>query len=328
MTRRTAVAALAGVSCIRSLRSVGHPAYHLEPFMEGSPLYWGSTISTSPAGEIFVLDSLAHRIIIIDGRGRIERQIGQIGQEDGCLLFPRTMCLDRNGAVHVIDNGYNRLQSFSAQGTLLRGIGLSWRSETLATMSDGSFLVSAPETGTVISQIYPDGSKGRQFGRLIPTSRFWPKRSDADAVARAFNRALLRVTRNDEIYATYSYLPLVQKFDKSGDLIWERQLSGGPVEEFLHSCATTFECGQMQNLMIRNMDHVQLAVLVAAVTLDPAEHLSIVFGNAEVTSVSSSGEQAEVFRQNNIPVVPVTGLAWAGRMCYFLSPSSCYRMNR
>lgn len=72
------------------------------------------------------LDHTNHRIQVFDREGNFIRLFGKGGvgnKEDGALMYPFAVAVDREGTVVVSDAGNYRMQIFSSEGKYLQKFG-------------------------------------------------------------------------------------------------------------------------------------------------------------------------------------------------------------
>ncbi|GAB4114274.1 MAG: TIGR03663 family protein [Roseiflexaceae bacterium] len=83
-----------------------------------------SAITTDTQGNVYVADTLNHRIQVFAADGSLLRTIGEFGSGDGQFNEPRGVAVDRAGNIYVADTWNARVAKFDAQGNFL----LSWGS--------------------------------------------------------------------------------------------------------------------------------------------------------------------------------------------------------
>lgn len=82
------------------------------------------TTVTGPKPELFVCDTLNHRIQVIDPeKGRVLRMWGSQGSNDGQLCSPRDVKVSEVGEVFVADRDNHRICVFRPDGMFLRSLG-------------------------------------------------------------------------------------------------------------------------------------------------------------------------------------------------------------
>ncbi len=114
-------------------------------------------IARSPvSGEIWVVETNAHRIAVLDAEGRLIRRIGQRGSGNGEFNFPTSIWIDHEGVIYVVDAMNFRVQMFSPDGTFARtfgqigdATGYFARPKGIATDSKGNIYVADALFNTV-----------------------------------------------------------------------------------------------------------------------------------------------------------------------------------
>lgn len=72
---------------------------------------------------IYIADSDAHRVIVLDQSGKTVLAWGSKGDENGQFRYPSGIAVDEQGNVYVADAGNGRIQVFDGSGAFLRGFG-------------------------------------------------------------------------------------------------------------------------------------------------------------------------------------------------------------
>ena len=76
------------------------------------------------AGEkVYIADTEAHRVLVLDLDGKIIRVWGAKGDRPGQFKSPAGIAVDELGRVYVADTGNHRIQVFDADGKLVRSFG-------------------------------------------------------------------------------------------------------------------------------------------------------------------------------------------------------------
>jgi DNA-binding beta-propeller fold protein YncE len=72
---------------------------------------------------LYIADTDAHRVVVMDRSGKLVRAWGQKGSKQGQLREPGGIAVDEKGVVYVSDTGNNRIQAFTEYGKWLRSFG-------------------------------------------------------------------------------------------------------------------------------------------------------------------------------------------------------------
>ena len=74
-------------------------------------------------GRIFIADTDAHRVVVLDQAGKTVLTWGKKGGQNGQFRSPAGIAVDEQGSVYVVDEGNARVQVFDGDGTFLRSFG-------------------------------------------------------------------------------------------------------------------------------------------------------------------------------------------------------------
>ena len=144
-------------------------------------------IAWSPVSdEIWVVETLAHRIAVLDRSGRLERTIGHRGKGPGEFNYPNFLWIDRSGLAYVVDALNFRVQVLSQDGAVLwmfgepgDASGYFARPKGVATDQDGNvYLVDALFNAVQVFNrkgqlLYRFGNAGHRKGEFwLPTGIF------------------------------------------------------------------------------------------------------------------------------------------------------------
>jgi hypothetical protein len=141
-------------------------------------------IAWSPASrEIWVVETSAHRLAVLDEQGRLLRRVGSRGEGEGQFNFPTHIWIDSEGLVYVVDAMNFRVQVLDAAGTVLSVFGKAGdatgymaRPKGIATDSFGNiYVVDALFHAVQVFNrqgqfLYAFGNQGRGDGEFwLPT---------------------------------------------------------------------------------------------------------------------------------------------------------------
>jgi hypothetical protein len=211
------------------------------------PLAFQQTAS----GVYYVFDRRGHSVFSVDPEGRASRTVVTIGGEQGRVIEPTAFGLAPNGTFVVADapNGRERLQIFDFAGTWLSGFTLPGRTQprvniggltlngvgTLAFLGNGIAL-NQPETGALITEYGFAGTPVRSVGRLRPTGH------EADRQLHlAMNAGIpVRLPDGGYFFVFLAGVPMFQRYDKNGALMFERIIQGRELDPVLQQMPKTW----------------------------------------------------------------------------------------
>ncbi len=151
-------------------------------------------------GEIWVVETAAHRISVFDSEGNFLKTIGKRGSNPGEFNFPAFIWIDQLGTIYVVDSLNFRIQIFDKSGKLITvfgkqgdGTGNFARPKGIATDSYGNIYV-ADALFHVIQIfdkngkfLYSFGSQGRGKGQFWMPSGIFIDSKDNIYVADSYN---------------------------------------------------------------------------------------------------------------------------------------------
>jgi DNA-binding beta-propeller fold protein YncE len=121
-------------------------------------------------GQIWVVETAAHRIAIFDRDGTLVRRIGTRGSGPGTYNFPTFIWIDREGKVYIVDSMNFRIQILDQRGEFLACFGENGdasgqlaRPKGVATDSHGNIYV-ADALFHVVQIFDPEGKFLYSFG--------------------------------------------------------------------------------------------------------------------------------------------------------------------
>ncbi len=95
-------------------------------------------VAVDGSGNIFVADSVNHRIQKFDSNGDFLLKFGSPGSGNGQLLFPTGVAVDISGNIYVADNNNHRIQKFDSSGVFVLKFGANSGDGTSGT-GEGEF---------------------------------------------------------------------------------------------------------------------------------------------------------------------------------------------
>jgi DNA-binding beta-propeller fold protein YncE len=81
-------------------------------------------LAVGPEGNLYVADTHYHRVLVFTPGGKIVREIGKLGEGNGCFIYPTHVAFAPDGRIFVSEYGGNdRISIFSAEGVYLSSFG-------------------------------------------------------------------------------------------------------------------------------------------------------------------------------------------------------------
>lgn len=181
---------------------------------ESSVLFSGSLSLRQPTGmafhpvtgELWVAETAAHCITILNRQGALVKRIGERGTGPGQFNFPTFLWIDREGRVYIVDSMNFRIQILDEFGNYLSGFGKHGdgsgdlaRPKGVATDSHGNIYVT-DALFHVVQIFSPKGAFLYSFGgQGLEKGEFWMP-------------AGIYIDETDHIYVADSYNSRIQVF--------------------------------------------------------------------------------------------------------------------
>lgn len=173
-----------------------------------------SDIAIGPNGNIYLVDGVNHRIIVVDSSGRRKFEFGRKGAEKGEFKYPLGIDISDDGNVFVADTGNHRIQVFSLKGDFKHMFKV--KSDPEEKPSDPvDVLVSRLKNYVYISD--NDNHKIRVYNQNGTFEFEWGKFGEEPGEFRY--PGILAQNEYNEIFVVDVLNTRVQKFDPFGNFI-------------------------------------------------------------------------------------------------------------
>lgn len=174
-------------------------------------------------GRIVVADSKANQIIVADEKGRALSVIGRKGLGPGEFDEPIKIAFGKDGLL-VYEGGSQRLQFLTVTGVLLHGHAVvnPAGSCLYGTMGFGkSHLISKKNSAD--EEI---GRYGTIYGKAWTEATDFGGSEKKRGIVPDFdkNKVIPLADGEENVYGVHQALPIIKKFRKSGELIWEKEI--------------------------------------------------------------------------------------------------------
>jgi hypothetical protein len=206
----------------------------------------------SGSGDYFVFDRRSHSVFSVPaGFSGAPKMVVSVGVEPGRVLRPTAFDLAPDGSFAVADmpGGTPRVQVFLESGARVAAFTLPQSNAPLVTLhgmivsgvasleyTGKTLLLNQPERGSLITEYSSDGRPLRSFGALRRTGH----EQDRD-VHIALNTGRIIANPTGGVYFVFlSGVPVFQKYDAAGGLVFERHIEGIELDHHLRQLPTTW----------------------------------------------------------------------------------------
>jgi hypothetical protein len=273
-------------------------------------------------GLYYVSERRRHSVIVLNERFEIQREIGGIGSAPGRLFRPGAIDVSEDGIIYVQDGGNERIQSFSIDGTYLKAFSTE-RYMGFAAGTGGEIYLGQPEKGALISVYSSEGKLLRSFGKLKVYSDLHGDefKDQNEQFSSGVNRVRLTVDKDGNILASFMSIPLIQKYTRNGQLIFEQRLEGPEIDALTQSPG---------GRLTMSMDGFAEEVIALEALPRPNGEIGVVLTDGSIYVADQNGKRLRVLHphveSNFTP--EMTGFTPAGELIVIsLSPRNCYRLS-
>lgn len=226
---------LSGASITKSKKDSDEPIY--ESIFRNLDL---DVYDVASYGDLYcVSDRTRNSVLLLNDKFNIVKVIGGIGSAPNTLFRPGYIDVSANGILYVQDGGNDRIQSFSIDGGHL-GAFSPGRYSGFAASAEGELYLGQPEKGYLISVYTKAGQHLRSFGKLKAFSEVYGAdlAHKNEAYKYAVNRTRLFVDKDGSLFVSFTMAPLIQKYTRQGDLIFEMRLVGPEIDRYTNAVLT------------------------------------------------------------------------------------------
>lgn len=187
---------------------------------------------TSFGSRYYISDARANRVLVVNDKMQAEKSIGRIGSGPGELIHPGNIGVAGDGTLFVHDGGNERIERFSVNGDYLGEFPVGTY-EGFGVSNAKEIYLGQPENGSLVTVYSETGERLRSFGKLKKFSEVYGRQyADKDELYRvAVNRVRLFVDRAGNVYVSFMLAPIIQKYDSTGALLFERRLEGEEIDD-------------------------------------------------------------------------------------------------
>jgi hypothetical protein len=280
----------------------------------------------SAFGQYYVFDRRAHTVYGIDEARENVWQIVQIGAEPGRIIDPTAFSVAPDGTFVVADapNNVERIQLFSPVGVRIGGFTLPGRARPRITFGSlvlsgigslqytgQSILISQPESGGLFSEYALSGGVSRSFGTLRSTGH-----EDDREVHLALNSGIPLVDpRGGFFFVFQTGQPAFRRYDRTGNLVFERLIQGREVDELLAKQPTTWPRRQTEF-----GEQPLVTPLIRAAAIDTGGNLWVSFTSPFTYVFDSDGDKVRTVQFRAAGLVAPSSLFFGKNGRLLVSP--------
>lgn len=282
----------------------------------------------SHQGLYVVSERTRNSVLVIDGQSSVRKVIGGIGSGPGRLFRPGQLDVASDGVIYVQDGGNDRIQSFDFEGRFLGGFQTT-QYMGFAAGAGGEVYLGQPERGALVTVYSREGRVLRSFGKTKRLSEVY----GAEYAARdeqfrdAINRVRLTVDEDGSILVSFALAPILQKYTRQGELVFERQLEGPELDALKQEVLADAGGGHL----VMSLDGFPERLMSLEAVALPGGEINVVLIDGSIYVADAEGRKVGIIRprarQKFTP--EMAGISPAGElMLVGLSPRDCYLLPR
>ena len=217
-------------------------------------LYEPSAVTTDSAGNIYIINSRMNQISKFDSSGKFIKKWGTAGAAPGEFQFTGpgdALTVGSGGLLYVVDRGQARVQIFNLDGKYLDGFRVEagdWP-DSIVVAKNGDIYLSVPPVNSLKKRytihLYKKSKNGYEFVKGFADSQVWLDDDDltqkeSGAVSYS-GMSFLASDSNNNIYQVFMYLPIIRKFNPSGEMLWQKTIDISTLSQMRGSHITYYE---------------------------------------------------------------------------------------
>ncbi len=174
-------------------------------------------VAVNPAGDVYIVDSGNHRVMVYDSRGRYKSILGTGGSGPGSFNAPIAIDIAEDGKIYTASRNNNRVQMFTAEGRFQRQLRGNHNLSYFRILSNGGFVMQSQtewsffgdkeiqERFLLVKEFDQRGREKKSFGK--------PYVYLVDTIAVSDKSYELTMDREENVYLAYKHRNLIEKFD-------------------------------------------------------------------------------------------------------------------
>lgn len=200
-------------------------------------LYEPSAITTDSKSNLYVVNFRINQISKFNDKGKFVKKWGSAGAAPGEFQFTGpgdALTVGSDGFLYIVDRGQARIQKFNLEGKYLDGFNVKWGDwpDSIVIAQKRKIYLSVPPVNNLKKKytihLYEKTTNGYEFVKGFSDSPVWLNSEDItqkESMTVSYSAmSFLTCDSNNNIYQVFRYLPIIRKFNPSGEMIWQKTI--------------------------------------------------------------------------------------------------------
>ncbi len=237
-------------------------------------------------GTVVVVDATRHRLVLLQAA---PKWLGGIGNGPGELYYPFDVAEGQDGTLLVLEDGNARVQVMDRAGAFRRAFAYRQPAYSILALSREDILIAHPELTGSVDVYNSHGVRvqtiGGDAGRVAIETAGHPIVLD-DRLRRGLMRVHLAADQRGGFWLAYMHLPVVQRFDSRGTLLWTKKIA---LESLKKVVSAVWKQPPDRELMSLGDGSIQLTLVIKAVASTSQDGLVLLLGDDSLIRVTAEG---------------------------------------
>ena len=184
-------------------------------------------------GNLYILEQKNHRLSVFNKNLEYLYSFPEVGLEAGALYYPQDFVI-RGDECYILHG--KKVSLFRTDGKFIREFSIPYSSSrTVAVNSAGEILVQSFENNHIVNVYSKKGKLIRSFGELFRNFGEYVENFDKLPLGhqKMLNLATFCLDRDDNLYVAFRYYPVIRRYDRNGNLLFEKAITGKEIDEKL-----------------------------------------------------------------------------------------------
>lgn len=240
-------------------------------------------IEVDKDGNLYILEQKNHRLSVFNKNLEYLYSFPEVGLEAGALYYPEDFVITGDEC-YILHS--KKVTIFRTDGTFIKELSIPHKSETIAVNSSGEILVQSFENNHIVNVYSKKGKLIRGFGELFRNFGEYVENFDKLPLGhqKILNLASFCLDEDDNLYAAFRYYPVIRKYERNGNLLFEKVITGKEIDKILSKSKPKI-----------TPQAVSGNVVFFGIGIDPRDNSLIVSLGNKAYKLNQNGELMEIY---------------------------------